>query len=69
LKIDTTENAEALLKTLTVKSSEIINDRLVIYYDQSHREIMKLIIENDHVLDFTFPDPSLEEYFLPIFQS
>lgn len=69
LKVKSAENAESVLKTLDVKSSKITGDRLVIYYDQSHREIMKEIVDNPEVIDFSFPDPSLEEYFLPIFQS
>lgn len=69
LKVASIENAESVLKTLEVKSSEITGDKLIIYYDQTHRKMMKQIIDNPEVLDFTFPDPSLEEYFLPIFQS
>lgn len=69
LKVTSPESAESILKTLEVKSSEITGDKLVIYYEQTHREIMKQIVDNPEVLDFAFPDPSLEEYFLPIFQS
>jgi ABC-type uncharacterized transport system ATPase subunit len=68
LKVDSPQNVDAILTTLDVKSSELTGDRLIIYYDQPHREVMKVIVDNNHVLDFTFPDPSLEEYFLPIFQ-
>ncbi|KKM22867.1 hypothetical protein LCGC14_1620990, partial [marine sediment metagenome] len=69
LSLNAIENAGKVLATLNLKSSEVIRDKLVIYYDQTHKEIMKIIIDNPNVVDFSFPDPSLEEYFLPIFRS
>lgn len=42
--------------------------QIILYFNYPVKDFTKRITELDYVVDFTLPEPSLEEYFLPLYR-
>lgn len=60
-KVDLEHNLDAHL-------GEDMQGKIVLYFNYPVKEFTKRINELDYIEDFTLPEPSLEEYFLPLYR-
>ncbi|MHA2251249.1 MAG: ABC transporter ATP-binding protein [Candidatus Kariarchaeaceae archaeon] len=68
LKLDENVDTESLTTQLNVTIGQMIHDKLTIYFDYSPLELLKKLQDQAGIIDFTFPEPDLEEYFLSFYK-
>lgn len=69
LKVEDGITPEEIAKKLEAKPGHQLHDKITIYFDYDTPKFVKKLNGLEGIIDFSIPEPSLEEYFLPLYNT